>query len=185
MPRPALMLAAILAQRVHAVAAPREDLVRVGLVRHVPDEAVVRGVEDVVQRNGELDDAQRRAQVAARGRHGAQHVPAQLVRQRAQIGGAQAAQIGRRRDGVQQRGGARSAELGRRLGRAAHQLGLAARRRRAHGAPVEARREGGGARRRRRKQSGHERARALGAGHGRHGVSCGCAGAVAQKGSSA
>src|SRR5687768_17724944 len=42
-----------------------EDLVAVRLVAHVPDQPVDRRVEDVVQRDGELDRAQVRGQVPA------------------------------------------------------------------------------------------------------------------------
>ena len=57
--------AAELAQRVHALAPAGQDLVRVGLVAHVPDQPVVRRVEDVVQRDRQLDRAQVARQVAA------------------------------------------------------------------------------------------------------------------------
>ena len=55
--------AAELAQRRHALAPAGQHLVRIGLVAHVPDEAVVRRVEDVVQRDRQLD----RAEVATTG----------------------------------------------------------------------------------------------------------------------
>ena len=42
-----------------------QDLVRIGLVADVPDDAVVRRVEDVVQRDRQLDRAEVRRQVAA------------------------------------------------------------------------------------------------------------------------
>ena len=47
------------------LAAAGEDLVRIGLVADVPDDAVVRRVEDVVQRDRQLDRAEVRRQVAA------------------------------------------------------------------------------------------------------------------------
>src|SRR5881296_667200 len=49
----------------HRFAAAGENLVRIGLVSHVPDDAVVRRVEDVVQRDGQLDRPQIGGQVAA------------------------------------------------------------------------------------------------------------------------
>ncbi len=49
--------AAALAERPDAVAPPGQDLVRIGLVSDVPDQAVVRRVEHVVQGDRELDDA--------------------------------------------------------------------------------------------------------------------------------
>jgi hypothetical protein len=55
------------------------------LVRHVPDDAVVRGVEHVVEGDRQLDHAERGAQVAARLRDVAQRVPPQLVRQLLQL----------------------------------------------------------------------------------------------------
>src|SRR5712691_4623114 len=42
----------------HRFAAAGENLVRIGLVSHVPDDAVVRRVEYVVQRDGQLDRPQ-------------------------------------------------------------------------------------------------------------------------------
>ena len=47
-----------LAQAADTVAAFGQDFVRVGLVSHVPDQPVVGGVEDPVQRDGQLDHAQ-------------------------------------------------------------------------------------------------------------------------------
>ncbi len=52
--------AAALAQRADAVAPAGQDLVRIGLVADVPDQPVARRVEDVVQRDGQLDDAEAR-----------------------------------------------------------------------------------------------------------------------------
>ena len=57
--------AALLAQRADAVAAAGQDLVRIGLVADVPDQPVVRRVEDVVQRDSQLDDAEPGAEMAA------------------------------------------------------------------------------------------------------------------------
>ena len=54
-----------LAQLGHRLAPAGQDLVRVGLVADVPHDAVVRRVEDVVQRDRELDRAEVRRQVAA------------------------------------------------------------------------------------------------------------------------
>ena len=45
------------AQGADAFAAAGDDLVRICLVADVPDQAVVRRVEDVMQRDGEFDDA--------------------------------------------------------------------------------------------------------------------------------
>ena len=46
---------AILANRVELRLAPGEELVRIRLVAHVPDEPVVRGIEYVVERYRKLD----------------------------------------------------------------------------------------------------------------------------------
>src|SRR2546427_9794140 len=48
-----------------SLAVAGESLVRIGLVSPVPDDAVVRRVEDVVQRDGQLDRPQIGGQVAA------------------------------------------------------------------------------------------------------------------------
>ena len=47
--------AAFLAQGADAAAAAGDDLVRIGLVAHVPDQPVVGGIEHMVQRDGEFD----------------------------------------------------------------------------------------------------------------------------------
>ena len=50
----------------HAVAAPGQDLVGVRLVAHIPDDAVCRALVHVVQGHSQLNDTQRRPQVAPR-----------------------------------------------------------------------------------------------------------------------
>ena len=72
---------ALLAQRAHAVAAAGQDLVRIGLVADVPDQTVVRRVEDVVQRDSQLDDAEPGAKMAAGVGDGVDQLSAQLIRQ--------------------------------------------------------------------------------------------------------
>ena len=57
--------AALLAQGAEVLASG-EELVHVGLVAGVEDDAVAGGIEDPVDRDGEFDDAEVRAQVAAR-----------------------------------------------------------------------------------------------------------------------
>ena len=54
-----------LTQRADAVAPAGQDLMRVGLVTDVPDQFVMRRVEDMVQRDGQLDHAKPRAEMAA------------------------------------------------------------------------------------------------------------------------
>ena len=77
--------AVLLAQGADAVAAAGQDLVRIGLVADVPDQAVVRGVEDGVEGDGQLDDAEAGAEMAAGHRDGVDHLGAQLVGQLAQL----------------------------------------------------------------------------------------------------
>ena len=68
-------------QPLHRRAPAGEDLVRVGLVPDVPDDAVARRVVDVVQRDRELDGAEVRRQVPAGLRDRVDHVGAQLARE--------------------------------------------------------------------------------------------------------
>ena len=70
---------AALAQRADAVAAAGEDFVRIGLVADVPDQPVVRRVEDVMQRDRQLDDAEAGAEMAAGDRDGVDGLLAQLI----------------------------------------------------------------------------------------------------------
>ena len=56
---------AALAQRADAVAAAGQDLVRIGLVADIPDQPVVRRVEDVMQRDRQLDHAETGAEMPA------------------------------------------------------------------------------------------------------------------------
>ena len=96
--------AAKLAQRGHAVASPGEDFVRISLVAHIPDDAVFRGVEDIVQSHGQLHRAQVRTQVPTGFGDVVQHAVTQLVGQLGQIGALQAAQVGWGVDGLEQIG---------------------------------------------------------------------------------
>ena len=57
--------AGFLAERVERVVPSREDLVAVRLMPDVPDHDVARGVEGVVEREGELDRAEARGEVSA------------------------------------------------------------------------------------------------------------------------
>ena len=76
---------ALLAQRADAVAPAGQDLVRIGLVADVPDQTVVRRVEDIVQRDRQLDHAEPGAEMAAGVGHGVDQLGAQLVRQLRQV----------------------------------------------------------------------------------------------------
>ena len=67
-----------LAQRVEAIEPSRQQLVGIGLVAGVPDDAVLGAREDAVQRDRQLDDAERAAQVPAGGGHGVDDLAADL-----------------------------------------------------------------------------------------------------------
>ena len=94
--------AAALAQRADAVAPAGEDLVRIGLMADVPNQPVARRIKHVVQRDGELDNTQPGAQMAARYRDSADGLLAQFIRELAQRRLIETAQIGRRVDLVEQ-----------------------------------------------------------------------------------
>ena len=96
--------AAGLAQAVHLVTPTGEDFVRIGLVAHVPDQAVVRRVEHVVQGDGEFDRAQIGTQVAPGFGHAVDQVAAQFIGQRGQLGRRQSPHIGGRLNAVEQWG---------------------------------------------------------------------------------
>ena len=95
--------AILLPQGAHLLAPTGEDLVRIGLMTHVPDQAIIGGVEHIVQGNGQLDDAQTRAKVPASLANRVQQVLAQLIRQPLQLSLGQAAQAVRRTRAVKQR----------------------------------------------------------------------------------
>ncbi len=91
---------AALAQGLDPVPATGQDLVGIGLVAHVPDQAVARGVVDIVQGDGQLDHAQAGAQVPAGDRHGVQRGGAKFVRRLPQLIARQLSQVGRQLDPV-------------------------------------------------------------------------------------
>ena len=55
----------ILTNRMDLVPTPRQHLVHVGLMADVENELILRGVEDTVQRDRELNNAKIRAEVTA------------------------------------------------------------------------------------------------------------------------
>ena len=57
--------ALVLAVGVKAFAAPRQDFMPVRLVSHVPDDLIFRGIERVVERDGQFDHAEARPEVTA------------------------------------------------------------------------------------------------------------------------
>ena len=93
--------AAGLTQGADAVAAAGEDLVGVGLVANIPNQLVGRRVEHMMERDGELDHAKARAEMAAGHRDGCNQLLSQLLRQRLQLMVLKGAQI-RRRSGYDQ-----------------------------------------------------------------------------------
>ena len=92
---------AALAERADAVAPAGQDLVRIGLVADVPDEPVARRVEDVVQRDGELDHAEPGAEMPARDGDGVDGLAPQLVGELPQLALLQPAQVRRCVDQVE------------------------------------------------------------------------------------
>ena len=94
------------AQVAHPRAAAGQDLVRVALVAHVPDQAVGRRIEDGVQGDGQFDGAEVGRQMAPGLRHGIDQEGAQFGRQLRQLLAFQPAQVGRAVDGFKQGEGA-------------------------------------------------------------------------------
>ncbi len=67
------------AQRANAIAASGQDLVRIGLVTDVPDQAIARGVENIMQGRGQFDDAEAGAEMSARYRDGIDGLLTQFI----------------------------------------------------------------------------------------------------------
>src|SRR5882672_9811811 len=70
--------ASALTHRTHASAASGQDLVRIGLMADIPDDLVLRRIEDAVQGHGELDDAEASAEMAAGDRNRVDKLVAQF-----------------------------------------------------------------------------------------------------------
>ena len=87
--------AALHAQLRHGVAPAGEDLVGVGLVADVPDDAVLRRIEHRVQRDRQLDGAEVGREMPPGLRHGFEHEGAQLVGQLLELAAIERAQSGR------------------------------------------------------------------------------------------
>mmetsp|Transcript_108561 Transcript_108561/g.350327 ORF Transcript_108561/g.350327 Transcript_108561/m.350327 type:complete len:482 (+) Transcript_108561:1298-2743(+) len=68
-----------LAQGVDAIAAAREDLVRLALVRHIPADLVPGRVVDRMQCHSELDDTEAGSEVATGDGNGIEHLPPNLI----------------------------------------------------------------------------------------------------------
>ena len=91
------------AQRADAVAPPGQDLVRIGLMADVPDQAVARGVEHVMNGGGQFDHAEAGAEMAAGHRDGVDRLQAQFVGDLPDLIDPQLAQIVRGADRVEKR----------------------------------------------------------------------------------
>ena len=87
--------AAELAERPEPLEAAGQELVRIGLVAGVPDDPVARRLEQPVERDRELDDAEAAAEVAAGRRDGRDDRLADLGGEPVELGGGQAAEVGR------------------------------------------------------------------------------------------
>src|SRR5262245_24269595 len=79
------------AQRADAVAPPRQNLVGIGLVADVPDQAVVWRIENVMQRYRQFDHPEACAKMSSRCRYGVDRFLTQFVRDLAQLRGVEAA----------------------------------------------------------------------------------------------
>ena len=82
-----------LAQGVEPVQAARQELVRVRLVARVPHDPVARRLQEPVQGQGDLDDTQRGAEVAAGHGHGPDDRLADLGGELDKLGLREATQI--------------------------------------------------------------------------------------------
>ena len=83
-----------LAERPEPLEAAGQQLVRVGLVAGVPDDPVARRLEQPVERDRQLDDAERRAEVAAGRGDGRDDRLADLGGELRELGLGQAAKVG-------------------------------------------------------------------------------------------
>lgn len=79
-----------------------ENLVWIRLMAHVPDQSVVRGIEDVMQGDGQLDNTEASTEMPASLAYGVEQFQAQFIRQGFQLGFTQPAQAVRRIRAVQQ-----------------------------------------------------------------------------------
>ena len=95
--------AVLLPQAGHLFAATGEDLVRIGLMAHVPQQPVLGSLIDVMQRDCQLDDPEPGTEVTAGLADGPQQEQAQLVRQFRQLRFVEVAQLVDGVEAVQQR----------------------------------------------------------------------------------
>ena len=71
--------AATLTHRPHARTPAGQDLMRIGLVADIPDDLILRRIEDAVQCDREFDDAEAGAKMAAGDRNGVNELHAQFI----------------------------------------------------------------------------------------------------------
>ncbi|GHE47751.1 hypothetical protein GCM10019059_03120 [Camelimonas fluminis] len=93
-----------LAQGADAVAPSGQDFVRIGLVADVPDNAVVRRVEDIMEGDGQLDHAKPGAKMAAGDRDRINGFGAQFVGDLRQIAFGERPQVGGDAHLIEERG---------------------------------------------------------------------------------
>src|SRR5689334_483611 len=67
------------AQGPNTVTASGQDFMRISLMANIPDELVGRRVENIVQRDGQLDDAEARTKMSAGGGDHVDGLGAQLI----------------------------------------------------------------------------------------------------------
>ena len=87
--------AAELAERPEPLEPARQELVRIGLVAGVPDDPVARRLEEAVQGDRELDDAEAAAEMAAGRRDGGDDRLADLRGEPVEVVGGQGPEVGR------------------------------------------------------------------------------------------
>ena len=97
--------AAVHADGVEGIAASGDELVRVGLVAGVEDDLVAGRVEDVVQRQRQLDDTEVAAEVPADSRDDLDDAVANLSRELMELFAVEFPKVFRRVDGVEERHG--------------------------------------------------------------------------------
>src|SRR5215472_7555134 len=85
--------ASALTQGANAAAPPGQDLVRVGLVTDVPNQPVMRGIEHIMERHGELHHPETGTEVPAGDRHRTDGLAPQLVRKRFEVVDGKPAEI--------------------------------------------------------------------------------------------
>src|SRR5262249_59601354 len=94
-----------LAQSADAISALGQNLMRIGLMADIPNEAVARRVEQIVERDRQLDNAETRAKVASGHRYGVDGFLPELRSELNEVPLRERPQILRRADFIQQRRG--------------------------------------------------------------------------------